>query len=928
MDWAIFIGVVAAWVILFLSVSKFESGFHRIFHSRYSIGFGALLLFLPLTARLSFSRSLARALFVVMNPVEVGVLTWVCLMASLMVISTYWVTRVNLSARLSRRNDSNQMTISCESPDPESEDVVVLSCGWSKRKWAGFLSLGLWIPLATIFYTVGDLSATGQSANLTQLMLGTAAGLGAAVLTLVTLAFLQRILLDPSVSAVGLLPFERFAESTLGSRTDRFDITRLFVKYILPQEFRGYVVHYPNDQVSNDETRTFYHLAPDNPSEAQLAPGHAQLTLVSGVLLLIYVWWFYQTVHDRFQIQDNGVFPALAYGISILTIVLSFLAAANFYLLRYRLSSALIVCVVGFVTYACLDTNHYFDPWPEAANTGADTPQPIPLVANPSPTTNGEYQTVFDRWHFPEGPDGKRTLVVVNASGGGIQASAWTGQVLTGLDERFTGFGDSVGLISAVSGGSVGTMNYAALRPQRLNLPNQSTQLDNGTAATIRENCCASSLTATAWGMAFPDLVRVVAPPAVPLLIDRGSALEQAWNRRLGDSNDKLQLLDWAQPIREGKMPVVVFNATRVETGQRVTISPVYAENDLDYVPPPDEPIDFVTNYKRSNPYVVSAARLSATFSYVSPICKPLANNKHAPPKNDPLRYSYHIADGGYADNEGLVTSIRWIEQLVNGLVKREEQKSTSDGERTKLPFDRILIVRIMPFPQKEPSTAPKPNHGLYQSLLGPVSCLNSVRTATQAERGDLELRYLAQQMPVKNDDLDSIETSSAFNLDSSKTASKPIGTPSFSSDRLNDLLDRARGLDAAANRIRNKMAAPTKSPVKKITGKIDSLKKNEKFEYVPPDPDSLKLKQLESEARLLRLASIPLHHVTFQFCKSLDDYQPPLSWKLTPSQIKRVEEAWNATWVETFYSDGALASELAPGDLSRFFEEDRDPNG
>jgi hypothetical protein len=50
---------------------------------------------------------------------------------------------------------------------------------------------------------------------------------------------------------------------------------------------------------------------------------------------------------------------------------------------------------------------------------------------------------------------------VVTASGGGIQAAGWTAQVLAGLQcwlgEDFT---KSIGLISSVSGGSVGSLFF------------------------------------------------------------------------------------------------------------------------------------------------------------------------------------------------------------------------------------------------------------------------------------------------------------------------------------------------------------------------------------------------------------------------------------------------------------------------------------
>ena len=50
---------------------------------------------------------------------------------------------------------------------------------------------------------------------------------------------------------------------------------------------------------------------------------------------------------------------------------------------------------------------------------------------------------------------------MVTAAGGGIQAAAWTAQVLTGLDEIYgKEFSDSIGVVSSVSGGSVGAMFF------------------------------------------------------------------------------------------------------------------------------------------------------------------------------------------------------------------------------------------------------------------------------------------------------------------------------------------------------------------------------------------------------------------------------------------------------------------------------------
>ncbi len=334
-------------------------------------------------------------------------------------------------------------------------------------------------------------------------------------------------------------------------------------------------------------------------------------------------------------------------------------------------------------------------------------------------------------------------MVVVTASGGGIQAAAWTAEVLTGLHELYgDSLSGSIGLISSVSGGSVGTMYYlvhrADLRPSYD--PGSGQQLlDASGLANIRKQAQASCLEATAWGVAYPDLMRILAPMLANRVVDRGWAVERVWRQRLKTPGDTgmdfgdLRLNDMVSAIERNHFPVVVFNATVVETGQRLLISPVTA-GQRSGIPESVGAREFRRMFPDSRTRISTAVRLSATFPYVSPICRALPE----PPEH--VEQRFHIADGGYADNDGLVTVIDWLDRLIRRYVNSKAP--------TPPPFDRVLLVQIRPFPLKEP-TVPADNRGWLYATVGPLQTMANVRRSSQAERGNLEVNILCNMNRV-----------------------------------------------------------------------------------------------------------------------------------------------------------------------------------
>jgi len=350
---------------------------------------------------------------------------------------------------------------------------------------------------------------------------------------------------------------------------------------------------------------------------------------------------------------------------------------------------------------------------------------------------------IAKNWKIPAvsiGGDAKRrTLVAVTAAGGGIQAAAWSARVLTGLKDRYGEvFRQSLRVISSVSGGSVGTMFY---------LRHLLTSLDAAAAAG------ASGLTATARGLTYPDLLRIYLPSIlVARDWDRGSELEDTWISQLvGPSAKNRKAFEWRlkelqlQVSDSDGLPFPIFNATIAETGQRMLIAPALIN---EFVPEDAgkpsldktrsrEFLELYQGFCAEHLPVTTAARLSATFPYVSPLTRPMPPDGLCMEKSIAFnRIAYHYADGGYVDNEGMVSLINALQSIIK-----------ENGPGNKI-FDRILILRIQPFPiDGSRASVAKLDQGWFYASAGPIDALQNVRVASQAERNQISANLFLEAM-------------------------------------------------------------------------------------------------------------------------------------------------------------------------------------
>jgi len=418
-------------------------------------------------------------------------------------------------------------------------------------------------------------------------------------------------------------------------------------------------------------------------------------------------------------------------------------AGATFFLDAFRIPPTLIGVALVALSYGVFDTDHEYTLVERApALSESRARGELPLTA----------ARAVDAWCEARRAEPELVPVFVTSSGGGISAAAWTARVLEGLQEagRRHGldFGRSIVLLSTVSGGSVGALHF-------VDAYHDGAGPSPEDARRATEIAAASSLGGVVWGLLYPDLVRATILPWLSNRYDRGWALEERWRARLSKGADTLD--SWYAEVERGRLPTVVFNATLVEGGARLLVTPLdtwgtrgaHAFHEL---------------YPAFDLGVATGARLSATFPYVTPLARP--------PDAVAPELRFHAGDGGYFDNDGLVTALEFIEATEP--VLREH------GRR------RALLLEIRAFPRRNELVKARPRQGLKNVLLGPVLTLMATRSSTQVSRNQREVERFARGLRERGFELESVR----FEM-----PSRPGDEPPFSWQLTDE--ERARILEA-----------------------------------------------------------------------------------------------------------------------------------
>src|SRR5205823_5102490 len=137
---------------------------------------------------------------------------------------------------------------------------------------------------------------------------------------------------------------------------------------------------------------------------------------------------------------------------------------------------------------------------------------------------------------------------------------------------------------------------------------------------------------------------------------------------------------------------------------------------------------NFEDLYPTSDVQIVTAARLSASFTYVSPAARPDLDGPQ-----------FHVVDGGYYDNYGMTTLMQWLQQAL---------------EESGAPPKRILVVQIRGTPP-DPPDRPDAWHGWFYQAWAPLEAMLQVRTTGQLSHNEEEFRRLQQQWASRGVEID-----------------------------------------------------------------------------------------------------------------------------------------------------------------------------
>jgi hypothetical protein len=340
-----------------------------------------------------------------------------------------------------------------------------------------------------------------------------------------------------------------------------------------------------------------------------------------------------------------------------------------------------------------------------ALTPGAQPATPVPMMSAP----------LVQSWLGTHCTPAQQPCKVrfVAAQGGGQRAAYWTQAVLHALNAH-ENFDHSVFAFSGVSGGTLGGVSYYVARSTQ-----RTGWEDRVKSATSQDN-----LAPIIGALVTREVIQALSPVAFSAL-DRGhiydDGLEQTWREKFPDGNDGAGMSN-AFPQPWWDAPAMFLNSTDAESGERFVNSSLLLKRneslDAFYAADPGAP--FLRNPMSTS----TAAHLSSRFSFVNPH----ATVKYRPPNDDKIWA--RLVDGGYNDNNGLVTILEVMKSFLVACGKcstvQLELVYIGNDPTGEQDLDRTPADTATPAPAPTDS----PRRGLWELVTPPLAKLHAIDNA------------------------------------------------------------------------------------------------------------------------------------------------------------------------------------------------------
>jgi hypothetical protein len=302
---------------------------------------------------------------------------------------------------------------------------------------------------------------------------------------------------------------------------------------------------------------------------------------------------------------------------------------------------------------------------------GSEDPYRLPLGHSPFSTSVEDYVGQTLNEHFADwllarfDPNSSEPIDVqmVAAEGGGIRAAYWTALVLASQYKNDPQASFNTYAYSGVSGGSLGIAAFTEARRANLSPELVSDCINGFFKSDFLSPLVASLFVTEPLRFILPESLR---PPRRDQVFER--SLASAWKKAC--NNDGFSKMFQLEKAGEKRIPgpLLIFNATHVETGRQLALTNVYNYG-------PSEAIWFsgITYLKRPYLTLAETVHLSARFPIVSApaslytgaldqgsgtsiglLCT-MSSDSSICKSSQVYRFGT-IVDGGYIDNSGTLT--------------------------------------------------------------------------------------------------------------------------------------------------------------------------------------------------------------------------------------------------------------------------------